>query len=307
MCFVAPIARNRAAAFTVALKNPEYANAAQADQVTYYRASKIVVGTQLGILSIFNRSSGWGDCVDRIPGFVRSFISRCFHKLTSWDSHPMSVDTLCALPPDLGNVDTESTILTGSSDGLLRAVQILPTKLLGVVADHGEWPIERISIGGGRGQLTLESVETDEDERASKKVGSNPIETNTNVSQRRWWVGSVGHDEVLRMTDLEGFFRDKEDGEDDQGDLGVGLLDKDSDVEDGGQDSQDAAIAADAKEINDVLEDDDDENEDEDEEEEISQPKIRKRKAEQEPIVASKKKKGRNNTVTVEKSFFDEL
>lgn len=29
---------------------------------------KTVVGTQQGILSIFNRSSGWGDCVDRVPG-----------------------------------------------------------------------------------------------------------------------------------------------------------------------------------------------------------------------------------------------
>ena len=35
-----------------------------------HRASKFVVGTQLGILSIFNRSSGWGDCVDRVPGYV---------------------------------------------------------------------------------------------------------------------------------------------------------------------------------------------------------------------------------------------
>lgn len=30
--------------------------------------TKFVVGTQLGILSIFNQSKGWGDCVDRIPG-----------------------------------------------------------------------------------------------------------------------------------------------------------------------------------------------------------------------------------------------
>ena len=29
---------------------------------------KTVVGTQLGILAVFNRSSGWGDCVDRVPG-----------------------------------------------------------------------------------------------------------------------------------------------------------------------------------------------------------------------------------------------
>lgn len=36
--------------------------------VIYFRNSKFVVGTQLGILSIFNRNKGWGDCVDRIPG-----------------------------------------------------------------------------------------------------------------------------------------------------------------------------------------------------------------------------------------------
>ncbi|KAJ2992569.1 hypothetical protein NUW54_g7904 [Trametes sanguinea] len=39
---------------------------------------KIVVGTQLGILSIFNRKSGWGDCVDRIPGY--GWLSLHIHK-----------------------------------------------------------------------------------------------------------------------------------------------------------------------------------------------------------------------------------
>jgi hypothetical protein len=41
--------------------------------ISYFRASKFIVGTQLGILSVFNRSSGWGDCVDRIPGYVTFF------------------------------------------------------------------------------------------------------------------------------------------------------------------------------------------------------------------------------------------
>src|SRR6266481_9340908 len=34
------------------------------------RNTKFVIGTQLGILSMFNRNKGWGDCVDRIPGSV---------------------------------------------------------------------------------------------------------------------------------------------------------------------------------------------------------------------------------------------
>ncbi|KJA17792.1 hypothetical protein HYPSUDRAFT_145958 [Hypholoma sublateritium FD-334 SS-4] len=228
--------------------------------------SKFVVGTQLGILSIFNRTSGWGDCVDRVPG------------------HPLSVDALCNLPADLSNVDTASTILTGSSDGYVRAVQILPTKLLGVVADHGEWPIERIAIG----------------ER-----------------QRRWWVGSVGHEDVLRMTDLEGFFRDNEGCEADKGALGVDVSGgDDSDIEDDVQDencqeplnavTSEEAVDGTSEESNsgsgDEQRDSDDDSSDEE-----PQPTTRKRKAEKGlPLTAIKKKKGKNS-VAAESSFFDEL
>lgn len=35
-----------------------------------FSGTKVVVGTQLGVLSIFNRSHGWGDCVDRVLGWV---------------------------------------------------------------------------------------------------------------------------------------------------------------------------------------------------------------------------------------------
>ena len=81
--------------------------------------------------------------------------------------HPHSVDALCALPSTYPS--SHNTILTGSSDGLLRVIELLPTRLVGVIADHGDFPIERIAIDrGGEGR----------------------------------WVGSAGHDEVLRMTDL---------------------------------------------------------------------------------------------------------
>ncbi|KAG0704181.1 WD40-repeat-containing domain protein [Suillus ampliporus] len=122
--------------------------------------SKVVVGTQMGILSVFNRSHGWGDCVDRVPG------------------HPQSIDALCTLPSSYPS--SHSTILTGSSDGLLRAVQLFPTKLLGVVADHGSFPIERIAVDlGGEGR----------------------------------WVGSAGHDDTLKMTDLRAGDEAAEDSE----------------------------------------------------------------------------------------------
>jgi len=59
-------------------------------------------------------------------------------------------------------------------------VQLFPTKLLGVVADHGSFPIERIAVDlGGEGK----------------------------------WVGSAGHDDTLKMTDLRAVFEDEESDE----------------------------------------------------------------------------------------------
>lgn len=62
---------------------------------------------------------------------------------------------------------TSDVILTGSSDGLIRTVQIFPTKFLGVIADHGEFPIERLKL-----------------DRHNK------------------WLGSASHDEVMKLTDV---------------------------------------------------------------------------------------------------------
>lgn len=76
--------------------------------------SKCVVGSGLGILSVWNRKAGWGDCtcsprkgadpsgLDRIPG------------------HPASIDAIVALTPDI--------IASGSEDGMIRVMQILPNK-----------------------------------------------------------------------------------------------------------------------------------------------------------------------------------
>lgn len=77
---------------------------------------KLVVGTQLGILSLWAPSRGMLDHVDRFPG------------------HPSSVDAICPLDDD--------TVLTGSSDGLIRVVQLFPHQLLGIVGDHDGMPVE---------------------------------------------------------------------------------------------------------------------------------------------------------------------
>ncbi|WVR03194.1 hypothetical protein IAU60_000185 [Kwoniella sp. DSM 27419] len=126
---------------------------------------KAIVGSGLGILSIWNRKQGWGDCVDRIPG------------------HPASIDAIVALTPDI--------IATGSEDGMIRVLQVLPHKFLGVIASHEEYPIERIKL-----------------DRNGK------------------WLGSVSHDECLKLTDVSDLFEDS-DGEDED-------MEEDSDEEDEG-------------------------------------------------------------------------
>jgi len=199
--------------------------------------TKVVVGTQLGILSIFNRNRGWGDCVDRIPG------------------HPHSIDALCGLPSSYPS--SSSTILTGSSDGLIRAVQLLPTKLIGIVADHGSFPIERIAVDhGGEGR----------------------------------WVGSAGHEDVLRMTDLKEVFEDEREN---------GATEEDEERDEPSGSDVDAGSAGNAAE---GKEQDDDVG---DEERDEPKEKKRKRKAEKDPLVG-RKRRGRNE-IDAEPTFFSEL
>lgn len=230
----------------------------------------------------------------------------------------MSVDALCNLPPDLPGVDTASTILTGSSDGYVRAVQILPTKLIGVVADHEEWPIERISIGGGHGQLSIEPAETSVDKANSSKIGNQSDEHQTHGEpeyQRKWWVGSVGHEDVLRMTDLEGFFRDNVGSEDNaRGALGVDVSGgEDSDIDD--DDRQEDVSQELPNPVTDkvtakvAVEEESDSGDDsgQDSNDEEPHPGTRKRKAGKGQSLTTVRKKKGKNTVVVERSFFDEL
>lgn len=52
--------------------------------------------------------------------------------------HPESTETLVKLDED--------TIISGSSDGLIRVCSIQPNKLLGVLGSHSEYPIERLAL-----------------------------------------------------------------------------------------------------------------------------------------------------------------
>lgn len=80
---------------------------------------KVIVGETDGVLGIFSYGQ-FGDVSDRFPG------------------HPQSIDTICKL--------TEDLCVTGSSDGLLRIVQLFPHKLVGVAGDHSSLPAEKVVL-----------------------------------------------------------------------------------------------------------------------------------------------------------------
>lgn len=102
---------------------------------------KVICGTQTGALLLYS----WGhfkDCSDRFLG------------------HPMSVDTLLKLDED--------TLISGSEDGVIRLVGILPNRIIQPLAEHSEYPIERLAF-----------------------------------SNDRKFLGSISHDQMLKLWDLQ--------------------------------------------------------------------------------------------------------
>ncbi|CAN0092254.1 unnamed protein product, partial [Hapterophycus canaliculatus] len=79
----------------------------------------VVCGTQNGVLVSWPWGT-WGDRSSRFRG------------------HPHSVDALLTLDED--------TVLTGSSDGIIRVVSIQPDKFLGLLGDHEDFPVESIKV-----------------------------------------------------------------------------------------------------------------------------------------------------------------
>jgi WD40 repeat protein len=75
----------------------------------------VMFGTENAEVLVY-RWDRWNECADRIVG------------------HPQAVDCMWKMD--------ETVAVTGSSDGLLRVVSLLPNKVLGVVGDHEEFPVE---------------------------------------------------------------------------------------------------------------------------------------------------------------------
>lgn len=81
--------------------------------------TKVVVGAGDGSLNIFNVGE-YGDISDRFPG------------------HPGSVECI--------EVTSDDVVCTGCEDGKMRAVQLFPTRFLGVLGHHNGFTVESLSV-----------------------------------------------------------------------------------------------------------------------------------------------------------------
>ncbi|KAH7423648.1 hypothetical protein KP509_12G066400 [Ceratopteris richardii] len=87
---------------------------------------KVICGSQEGVLLLYSWPH-FKDCSDRFVG------------------HPKSVETIVKFDED--------TIMTGSSDGLIRLISILPNKMVGVIGEHADFPIERLALNSDKSIL----------------------------------------------------------------------------------------------------------------------------------------------------------
>ena len=145
----------------------------------------------------------------------------------------------------------------------MRVIELLPTRLVGVIADHGDFPVERIAVDhAGEGRC----------------------------------VGSVGHDEVLRLTDLREVLED-------DGDEGDTKVDDDDGEGDASGDDGDGGAQPDLS----LVKSGSGSGEEQESGDESDVAKARKRRRKDKgDLKGQRQKKGRNQ-VDVDPSFFSGL
>ncbi len=144
---------------------------------------KVLCGSQDGVMVAFNWGQ-WGDCSDRFPGHLETV--ECMWKVD------------------------ESTVITGSSDGIIRVVSIMPNNILGIIGDHKRFPVENIKPN--RDKTILASIAHDEKIRlwdVSMLHDDGEVEDETGVVSEEDAVGCEGEsvhydeDSVIERSDLE--------------------------------------------------------------------------------------------------------
>ncbi|ELU18406.1 hypothetical protein CAPTEDRAFT_20314 [Capitella teleta] len=127
-------------------------------------SKKIACGSGDGAINFFNWGE-WGNMSDRFPG------------------HPVSIDCMVTVTDDI--------ICTGSMDGFIRAVHVLPNRFVGVIGEHDEFPVENLSLSHCRQFVTscshdqtikfwdvsdLDQVEIDTSKKAKKSSRNTAVQ-----------------------------------------------------------------------------------------------------------------------------------
>ncbi|KAL5197443.1 hypothetical protein ABZP36_000955 [Zizania latifolia] len=135
--------------------------------VVMKNGKKVVCGTPSGALLLYS----WGffkDCSDRFLG------------------HAQSVDTMLKLD--------EETLISGASDGVIRLVGILPNRIIQPLAEHSEYPIEALGMFWPFSALS----------RFKNRMFSLVMYLcNAAFSNDRKYLGSISHDKMLKLWDLQ--------------------------------------------------------------------------------------------------------
>jgi WD40 repeat protein len=212
-----------------------------------------VVGTQGGVLQIWDRGK-MDSSSEKYEGCER------------FTGHPESIDAILQVDDD--------TIITGSSDGILRLITVRPNKLVGVVGEHSDFPVERLAW-----------------------------------SRERSLVGSISHDLAVKLWDVRWLFDEDDDDDGDNETAARSSSSSSAAAASSGAGSTSSrskfvslpAIALQSRNEEEEDDDDDDDlmedDDDDEEEEEVKGAKV---------APQSKKKKG-GEKATKKSKFFDDL
>ncbi|GAB1601786.1 WD repeat-containing protein 55-like [Argonauta hians] len=204
---------------------------------------KVVCGSGEGVLNVFNWSE-FGNLCDRFPG------------------HPMSIDCICPISEDI--------ICTGSLDGAVRAINILPNRFLGVIGRHVDFPVENLSLSRDKKYLAscshdqtvkfwnldvLSDIEVNDQEKAKKSSRT------SSLNKKDDFFADFGADVSVNMS----FNEDSDsDSDSDMSDIENIGADRDKKTSHGGTDEESIELSDSDAEDDDDDDDVDDDDDDDD-------------------------------------------
>jgi hypothetical protein len=131
----------------------------------------VVAGTQDGALYTWEWGH-WGDDEK----------DEAYMGPDKFTGHPQSIDALLVVDDD--------TVVTGSSDGIVRLLTLQPNKLVGVLGEHDDFPIERLAW-----------------------------------SHDKRYIGSAGHDNTVKFWDVAYLFEEGDEEDEEDGAAGAAASD----------------------------------------------------------------------------------